>query len=227
MKRGGDLRGFPFAGLVLTVGMAIGASPACKPKAPPEPTEVAPVVTSSAPEVVPPAAPFNATPVAELAEAGNLDGKSPFEQAKAYEASGQLWMARLVLERQALGSAGTKEEAELLVRICQAQADGPCLDECSTKLGRKIKLEAGAPSGAAVRFPAGVASVGSEHKEPDSDLARARDLVLKAQYEPARRSLEPKVLDGSASREEIRLLRTICEKQGDRMCVALCATKLK
>lgn len=212
--------------LISAPAFAVLAFAGCKPKDPPEPPPP-PVPTSSAREVVPPAAPFNATPVAQFADAGNLEGQPPFEQAKVYEANGQLWMARLVLERQALGSDGTKDEAELLARICQAQADAPCLDECGKKLGRKIKLEAGAPSGAANTFPGGAVSVGGEHKEPDSDLARARDLVLKMKYEPARKALEPKVLDGKASREEIRLLKTICEKQGDRMCVALCESKLK
>ena len=67
---------------------------------------------------------------------------------------------------------------------------------------------------------------GTEPGEPD-ELARARALVARAQYEPARKLLEPKVLDGKASREEVRVLRVVCEKQGDRMCVALCEAKLK
>jgi hypothetical protein len=180
--------------------------------------DAAPVVIASAREIVPPAAPFNATPLAELGDGGNLDTQPPFEQATVFESNGQLWMARLVLERKALGGDGTKEEAELLARICQQQSDEPCLEACGTKLGRKIKLQkSAAPS----------ADSGRVHAEPDTELARARDLVLKMQYEPARKSLEPKVLDGKATREEIRLLRTICEKQGDRMCVALCDTKLK
>lgn len=216
--------------LVAAASLGLAALAACRPTTdPPERREVAPVVTSSAPEVVPPAAPFNATPVAQVTDAGNLDTQPPFEQAKVFEANGQLWMARLVLERQALASDGTKEEAELLARICQQQADEPCLEACGKKLGRKIKLEAGAPSGAGNVKPSGAAALGlgQEHKEPDSELARARDLVLKMQYEPARKTLEPKVLDGKASREEIRMLQTICQKQGDRMCVALCEAKLK
>lgn len=170
-----------------------------------------------APESVPPAAPFNATPVADLADGS---AQSPYEQGKAFHAQGQLWMARLVLERKALGPDASKDETELLVRICQDQADAACIEACARKLGRKIKmLDGGAPP---------VAATGAtEHREPDSDLARARDLVLKMQYEPARKILEPKVLDGKASREEIRLLRTLCDKQGDRMCVALCDSKLK
>jgi len=213
--------------LVTPVVTALVALGACKPKEPPADVPDAALTTSSGvPEVVPPAAPFNATPVAQFADAGNIEGKSPFEQATFYEANGQLWMARLVLERQALGSDATKQETELLVKICQQQEDASCIDACSKKLGRKIKLAGGAPSAAADAGKAG-AVAGQEHKEPDTELARARDLVLKMQFDVARKSLEPKVLDGKATREEVRLLKTICEKQGDRMCVALCESKLK
>ena len=204
------------------------SSAACKPKDPPPDPDAfdgaAPL--ASVRETVPPAAPFNATPVAQFADAGDLDTQPPYEQAKVFEANGQIWMARLVLERKALGEGATKDETELLVKICQEQGDTACLDACGKKLGRKIKYDGGAPSsptaGSAVS-----AVVGQQHQEPDSELARARDLVLKMQYDPARKALEPKVLDGRASREEIRMLKTICEKQGDRMCVALCESKLK
>lgn len=202
----------------LLLGTALTALAACtKPKQDDPPPPPLPV---SSVEVVPPAASFNATPVAEFAEAGSLEGQTPYEQARAYYAQGQLWMGRLVLERKALGSDATKDETELLVKICQDQQDDKCIDACATKLGRKIKMLDGG-------MPASSKSAAPEHKEPDSDLARARDLVLKTQLEPARKTLEPKVLDGKASREEIRLLKTICEKQGDRMCVALCDSKLK
>jgi hypothetical protein len=207
----------------LVAALAVGA---CKPKdsqADSESHDAALTTSSGVPEVVPPAAPFNATPVAQFADAGNIDGKPPFEQATFYEANGQLWMARLVLERKALDSDGTPREAELLAKICQQQGDEPCLEACAKKLGRKIKLDGGAGRSAA---DAG-AVAGQEHKEPDTELAKARDLVLKKQFDIARKSLEPKVLDGKASREEIRLLQTICEQQRDRMCVALCASKLK
>lgn len=200
--------------LVLAAGLT-GLSACPKREDPPPPP--APLASV---EVVPPAAPFNATPVADFADAGNLEGQSPYEQARVYHAQGQLWMGRLVLERKALGSDATKEETELLVKICQDQQDEKCIDACAKKLGRKIKLLDGG-------VPASVKSAAPEHKEPDSDLSRARDLVLKTQLDPARKLLEPRLLDGKASREETRLLRTICEKQGDRMCVALCDSKLK
>jgi hypothetical protein len=212
--------------LVTSLGLVVVAA-SCKPKDPPADRDAfdGAVPVSSVRETVPPAAPFNATPVAQFADAGDLDTQPPYEQAKVFEANGQIWMARLVLERKALGSDATKDETELLVKICQQQGDTTCLDACGRKLGRKIKYDAGAPS--APSGSAGSAVVGQQHQEPDSELARARDLVLKMQYEPARKTLEPKVLDGKASREEIRMLKTICEKQGDRMCVALCESKLK
>jgi hypothetical protein len=211
---------------VALMAMALGGLCAfsCKKDPPTDVPDSSPVTMTSAPEIVPPAAPFNATPVAQLADAGNLEGKSPFEQAQVYEANGQLWMARLVLERQALGSDATREETELLARICVQQNDEGCVDACASKLGRKIKMDAG---GAKTPSASASSGVGSEHKEPDSDLARARDLLLKKQLDQARKTLEPKVLDGKASREEVRMLKTICEKQSDRMCVALCDAKLK
>jgi hypothetical protein len=210
--------------LLLSTVVAAGlALVACKPKGPaPEADAALPGV----PEVVPPAAPFNATPVAQFADAGNLEGQSPFQQATYYEANGQLWMARLVLERTALSADASTAETELLVKICQQQGDERCVDACGVKLGRKIKIDAGAagPSGDAGQ-PGAV--TGQEHKEPDTELARVRDLVLKLQFDEARKALEPKVLDGKASREEVRMLKTICESQHDRMCVALCESKLK
>ena len=204
--------------VLLAVVVVIGLSACRKPKGDDGPPPEA--VTIASREVVPPAAPFNATPVADFADAGTLEGQPPYEQAKVYYAQGQLWMGRLVLERKALGSDATRDETELLVKICQDQQDAACVEACAKKLGRKIKMLDGG-------VPAPAKSAAPEHKEPDSDLARARDLVLKTQLDPARKTLEPKVLDGKASREEIRLLRTICEKQGDRMCVALCDAKLK
>lgn len=222
MKRRPHLRGA--ASLLVSLG-GFALVVACRPKDAPDSRDLPPpVMIASAREVVPPAAPFNATPVAELEGAASIDGKTPLEQATAYEASGQLWMARLVLEPKALGPEGTKEEAELLARICQGQSDAPCLEECGKKLGRKIAPDAGAASSAKTSQAVGV---GGEQREPESDLARARDLVLKLKLDLARQVLEPKVLDGKATREETRLLKTVCEKQRDRMCVALCDSKLK
>ncbi len=195
----------------------------CKPKGPPPEGDAS---LPGVPEVVPPAAPFNATPVAQFADAGNLEGQSPFQQGTYYEANGQLWMARLVLERQALSEDATKADTELLVKICQQQGDAACVAACGAKLGRKIMMEAGGSNASGDAGKPG-ATTGQEHKEPDTELAHARDLVLKLKFDDARKALEPKVLDGKASREEVRMLKTICEKQRDRMCVALCESKLR
>lgn len=161
---------------------------------------------------------LSATPVAAFADA-SIDGKTPYDQAAAYEATGQHWLARLVLEKRALGPEGTKRDIELLATICHAQGDDECVETCEERLGRKLKFDAGR-GGAAPIDP-------SEHKEPDTEAARARDLLLKGRVVEARKVLEPKVLDGKASKEEVRLLKTACQEQGDRMCIALCDTKLK
>jgi hypothetical protein len=182
----------------------------------------------SVPDKVPPAASFNATPVAQFADAGSLDGLPPYEQAKAYEAQGQLWMGRLLLEQKALGADATKDETELLLKICEQQGDDACVEACGKKLGRKIKLDAGVKRDAAAAEPSSSAvTTGREHQEPDTDLAKVRDLVLKGDLDRARKALEPKVLEGKASREEVRLLRSVCLTQKDRMCAALCDAKLK
>jgi hypothetical protein len=223
-------RSHSLSSLVAAVALfSLCSLPACPHKdPPPEPDalDAAKVAASNVPETVPPAAPFNATPVAKFADAGNLEGQSPLQQATVYEGNGQLWMARLVLEPKAFGSDGTNQEIELLAKICQQQGDADCVDKCGAKLGRKIKMDAGIASASADVGKPG-ALTGQEHKEPDTELARTRDMILKKQFDLARKSLEPKVLDGKASREEIRLLKTICEKQGDRMCVALCDSKLR
>jgi hypothetical protein len=138
---------------------------------------------------VPPAAPWSAMPVDTFADAGAIDSRTAYEQSVQYEASGQLWMARLVLESQALSPSGTRDEAELLLRICMRQPDDACVEACRKKLGR-----------------------------PPREADREED---------NRKKLEPKVLDGKASKEEIRRLRAACAKQGDRMCVALCDAKLR
>ena len=66
-----------------------------------------------------------------------------------------------------------------------------------------------------------------EREPVATDVSRARAELLAKRYKEARGILEPKVLDGKASKEEIRLLRTVCKQDGDRMCVALCDAKLK
>ena len=174
---------------------------------------------ASSTATVPPVALSGVAPVSAFADAAAVDGQTPYDQARGYEASGQYWLARLVLEPKALGSGGTAQEIELLAHICHQQGDPACVAECEKRLGKKLKLDAGVPR----RSP----EPGLEHKEPDTDFSRARAHLLGHRYKEARAVLEPKVLDGKASKEEIRLLRTICKQEGDRMCMALCDAKLK
>jgi hypothetical protein len=201
------------------VAWAVLLPEACSSKKPPpEPT---PAIDST-PVPVPPIA-TNGVPVSSFADAA-VPG-TPLEQARDYENNGQHWMARLVLEPKAMGPDGTKTEIEYLALICHEQGDDACIEKCAAKLGipaKKMKFDGGAPKKVVDPAPAV-----SEHKEPDNDFSKARDLYLKKKPKEARDILEPKVVDGKASKEETRLLRTICKDQGDRMCVALCDAKLK
>ncbi len=200
--------------VALQSSLALVACDLVKKKPPPE---EAPPPPPSAPSRTPQT--FDPTPVGQFADA-DVDGKTPLEQARAYEATGQLWLARLVLEPKALGGDGTKEEAELLGSICARQGDRVCLDKCEKKAGHKLSVDAGPPR---------VIEAGITHEEPDNDAARARALYQKGDLAGAHKLLEPKVLGDKASKEEIRLLRTICSKEGEqqKMCVALCDAKLK
>lgn len=197
---------------------------ACKTKPPPEdPPPPATIDTARHPV---PAVGFGVTPVSEFADASlePTEGKTPYETALLYESRGQYWMARLFIEKVGLSPNAKPEETELLARVCAAQSDGNCVRACEAKLGRKLKLDAGAPPPATTPPEAGAPP---PNGEPDTELSRARNLVLKKDYGKARAALEPKLLDGKASREEIRLLLEVCKAQRDRMCVALCESKLK
>jgi hypothetical protein len=107
------------------------AAPADDPPPPP-----APLAT------VPPVAESGLAPTSAVLDA-SVPAGTPFEQAKAYADSGQYWLARLVLERKALGADGTKDEIELLSSLCERQSDAACVRECASRLGRKT--DAGAP----------------------------------------------------------------------------------
>lgn len=203
-------------GLPLLGAWAVLLPQACSKKDPAN--DPPPPVIDSAPVPVPPVAPNSGEPVSSFLDAG--PATSPLEQALQYEASGQHWLARLVLEPKAFGGDGTKDELNELAYICYEQGDDKCVDKCAQKLGvKKLKFDGGAPK-------PGPVDVG-EHEEPNSDAAAARVLFLKHKDKEARAILEPKLLDGSASKEEIRLLKSICKDQGDRMCQALCDSKLK
>lgn len=187
----------------------------CKPgsqKPPPE--EPPPPVIASSTGPVP-----QAMPVAEFdASMEALEGKSALESARIYESRGQDWLAQMTLEGKAFGPDGTKHEVEFLAYICHKRDDEECMKKCELKLGKKLHFDGGAPRA----FDAG-----RDPKEATSDVAKARDYVLKKEWDSARPLLEPRVLEGKASKEEIRLLKQVCQGQGDRMCVALCDAKLK
>lgn len=200
----------------LSAALSLGDAIGCKKKQPddtPKPVvSVTPEDTATAPHI------FDPHPLKEFADAAAVDGKPPLERARFFYNDGQYWLARLVIEPTALSADSPKEEAELLAKICQAQEDTACLDKCSKKLGRKITLtDAGIKE----------AGVAPEHSEPDNDFTKARALQLKGKAADARAILEPKVLGGSSSPEETRLLREICKGQRDKMCMAVCDSKLK
>lgn len=211
MKRSSTYLGLPLFGvsaLVLLPQACSGKKDASNDPPPP--------VIDSAPVPVPPVA-TSGEPVSTFLDAGS---GTPLEQAQQYEVSGQHWLARLVLEPKAFGADGSKAEVNLLAYICYEQGDDACVDKCAQKLGvKKLKFDGGAPKPPPI-------TVG-EHEEPETDAAMARALFLKHKDKDARAILEPKLLDGSASKEEIRLLKAICKDQGDRMCQALCDSKLK
>lgn len=179
-----------------------------KPEEPPPPP-----IPSTTPPVPP------ALPIAEFdAAIEPLDGKSPLESARILEGRGQDWMAQMTLEKKAFGPDGTKPEIEFLAYICHKRDEADCMKKCELKLGKKLHFDGGTPRA----FDAGRDP--NEHK---SDVTKARDFILKKEWDSARPLLEPKVLEGKASKEEIRLLKQVCQGQGDRMCVALCDAKLK
>lgn len=197
--------------VILTLLALLGGCTEKKPQVEPPPP------IDSTPVPVPPVA-MSGVPVSAFIDASLPT--TPYEQAQQYEENGQHWLARLTIEKRALGADGTKPEVELLALICNEQGDEACVEKCAQKLGvKKLKFDGGAPRRAEGAPP--------EHREPDTDAARARDLFLKKKYKEARDILEPKVVDGKSSKDEVRLLKSICKEQGDRMCVALCDAKLK
>jgi hypothetical protein len=187
----------------------------CKPSAKKPPDDPPPPLVPSTTATVP-----QAMPVADFdASMEALEGKTPLESARIYEARGQDWMAQMSLEKKAFGPDGTKAEVEFLAYVCNKSDDDDCLRKCDLKLGKRLQFDGGPPRGPI--------DAGRDPKQAVSDLAKARDLVLKKDWDQARALLEPRVLDGKASKEEIRLLKQACQGQGDRMCVALCDAKLK
>lgn len=202
---------FSLSVVLAAAGTAYDCKPGSKKPPPDEPPPVVPSATATVPQVM---------SVDDFdASLEPVDGKTPLEQAKIYESRGQLWMAQMALEKKALGPEATKGETEFLAWICHQREEDECLAKCEAKLGKKLKFDGGAPR---VSLDAG-----REHKEPSSDLATARDHVLKKEWKEAHEILAPRVLEGKPTKEEIRLLKQVCQNEGDRMCVALCDAKLK
>ncbi len=178
-----------------------------------------PTVSSSPPPIptAPPA--ISATPLSAFLPEGGA-GNETLAQAKKYEANGQLWLARLLVEPLALADDGTQEELLMLSRVCEKQEDDACVERCNTRLPKNLQTS--------VKKRDGGRSVSIAPPRPDdnSDFARAQRLLLGGKAKEARAILEPKVLDGKSTPEETRLLREACKAQGDKMCVALCTSKL-
>lgn len=72
---------------------------------------------------------------APLASASAPAGEDALSQAKSYQAKGQSAVARLVLEKKALGPSGTKEEKAFLAALCQEEGDDECVQKASGKSG--------------------------------------------------------------------------------------------
>jgi hypothetical protein len=100
----------------------------------PPPGTVPPVATAVAP----------VSAFAEAPVAADSEG-TPLDRARSYEANGQLWLARLTIEKRALAANATSEETALLARVCVAQGDRDCVAGCERKLGKKIPFDAGPP----------------------------------------------------------------------------------
>ncbi len=164
----------------------------------------------------PPPALIPGAPVATFADAAvDPSTGTPYEQAVTYHASGQVWLARLVLEKQALGGEAAPRETELLAKLCAEQADADCLHKCETRLGKKLSLDGGV-----ARAGKGLPSVEPEPEE--TDAVKAQRMVLAGDHEAARQLLQPKLVDKKISEAELRVLRAACEHQRDTMCVLAC-----
>jgi hypothetical protein len=178
--------------------------------APPPPADTTPVPK---PPVV-----LNATPASAFADAAPDPATgSPYEQAVSYHSSGQVWLARLVLEKHALGSEAKARDTELLARLCAEQADEDCVHKCEARLGKKLKL---ALDGGVRLGGKGLPS--AEPVQEETDAVKAQRMVLAGDHEGARQLLLPKLAEKKITEGELRILRAACEHQRDNMCVLAC-----
>jgi hypothetical protein len=160
------------------------------------------------------AAPLKATPIDAIDAGAEL---SDLAQAKEYRKNGQAWMARMLVEKKALSEAGTKEEAQFLAEICADQGDAKCVEACNKKLGTKMTARTKGSAAVDPSLPPAI---------PDDDLAKAREAVHRGDKKRARAILEPRMLENKASHDEIQLLHELCRLENDKMCMALCKTRL-
>lgn len=92
---------------------------------------------------VPPA--LAATPVGAFTDAApSPSEETPRVTAERYRENGQLWLARLVLEKTALSASAEESDVVLLATICTEQGDATCVTACEEKLGRPLGADAGA-----------------------------------------------------------------------------------
>jgi hypothetical protein len=118
---------------LLLVLLALG----CR-KPPPPQDDPAPSAVPAG--TVPPVAPLSA--FAETPAPADSSGTA-LDRARAYEANGRLWLARLTIEKRALAANATADETALLARVCAAQGDRECVAGCERRLRKKGALDAG------------------------------------------------------------------------------------
>ena len=172
---------------------------------------------SAQPAIPLPPPAYSATPLSQFLPDGGDDALS---QARRYQANGQLWLARLLIEPRVSADDAKPEEVLLLAHICDDQEDDACVAGCNAKLPKGEQLAIKKRDGG--RAP----QVLPARPDTSTDFGRAQKLFLAGNAKDARAILEPKLLGNTASAEETRLLKEICKSQGDRMCVALCTSKL-
>jgi hypothetical protein len=175
--------------------------------------------TSTSPPIPTPPPVISAAPLSDFLPDGG--GNDTLDQAKKYEANGQYWLARLLIEPLALGDDPRQEEVLLLARVCDKQEDDPCVERCNARLPKNLQLSISKRDGGR-----GIAVAPPPRPDDNTDFGRAQKLLLGGKAKDARAILEPKVLSGKSSSDETRLLREVCKTQGDKMCIALCNSKL-
>lgn len=162
-----------------------------------------------APAPLPPVAPEIPVPPVVLADSPDAssigDGAappSPVEQARAHAAAGQLWLARLTIEKRALSADGTPEELTLLTELCKRQEDGDCLERIAKKRGVRTH-------------------------ELESRVPEARRLVARGKLAEARELLRPALDADPAPKTELQLLVSVCGKLRDAACASAAKARLQ